>query len=68
MQKCKQQELREAEAVLAQLEKNKESKTRTSTPNKVSAAGPSKAQNMTNFLKQSSATKKNTENQSRKAN
>lgn len=34
----------------------------------MSAAGPRKAQNMTHFLKQSSATKENTENQRRRAN
>lgn len=58
MQKCKQQELGEAEAVLVQLGRNKESKIKTSTPNTVSAAGLRKTQNTTNFLKRSLATKK----------
>lgn len=66
--KCKQQELGGAEAVLEQLGRNKESKAGTSVPKKMSAAGPRKAQNMTHFLKQSSATKENTENQRRRAN
>lgn len=48
--------------------RNKESKAGTSVPKKMSAAGPRKAQNMTHFLKQSSATKENTENQRRRAN
>jgi len=46
-----QQELGEAAAILLQLGRNKESKTGTSSPNKVSAAGPSKAQNIINCLK-----------------
>lgn len=58
MQKCKQQELGEAETVLVQLRRHKETKTKTLTPNTVSAVGPSTAQNMTNFLKQAQLQKK----------